>query len=149
VAVAAVAAAVVSLVGWNVTLAGRMGRTERRQATSAQVIAAVSHPSSRVVPLASSTGQRAIGPRLALAYVPGESVLYVFGTLPEPPDGHVYELWLGRGGRFVGVATFVPEAGEVLLKIRANPFRYDSLVITVEPEGGSRTPSQKLAEASL
>jgi anti-sigma-K factor RskA len=145
----ALAAAVVGLVGWNVTLAGRMGRTEKRQAASAEVLTAVSHPSSRVVPLALSA-ERAQAPTLAVAYVPGTAVMYVFGTMPEPPAGQVYELWLGAGGRFVGAATFVPEAGEVLLAIRADPFRFDTLFITVEPAGGSRRPSPRhLVEGSL
>lgn len=142
----AVVAAAGSLLGWNLTLAGRVVRTEERQAASADVLTMVSHPRSHVVPLALRDDE---GPRLALAYVPGRAVLYLFGTMPPPPEGHVYELWLGSGGRFEGVATFVPEGREVLVAVAVDPYRYDSVVITVEPTGGSRQPSQKLAEAEL
>ena len=82
--------------------------------------------------------------------MPGEGILYVFGTMPKLSRDRVYELWLGVGDRYMAAAIFAPEGREVLLAIRADPYRYDSLVITVEPLGGSREPSsRRLAEASL
>ena len=153
-AVVAVGAAallvVAALAGWNFTLSGRMGRTEKREAASAEVLTVVSHPSSRVVPLAMRGAEPGTAPRLAVAFVPGESILSLFGTMPNLPQGRVYGLWLGAGDRYVAAAIFAPEGREVLLAIRADPYRYDSLVITVEPLGGSREPSsRRLAEASL
>jgi hypothetical protein len=138
---------------WNAQLTTRIGHAEQRQAASAEVLTAVSHPASRVVPLPlqgvhpASSGAPA---QLAAATIPGRDVLYVFGSMPAPGGGRVYTVWLGRPGRYVNVAAFVPERGSVLLAVRVNPSDYERLLIT-EEEGKDRgEPSENhLTEVSL
>jgi hypothetical protein len=139
---------------WNTQLTTRIGHAEQRQAASAEVLTAVSHPASKVVPLplqrvhAASSGAPA---QLAAATIPGRAVLYVFGSMPAPSNGRVYTVWLGSsGGRYVNVAAFIPEKGSVLLALRVNPSGYERLLITEEEGKGRHQPSQnRLVEISL
>jgi Anti-sigma-K factor rskA len=138
---------------WNAQLTSRIGHAEQRQAASAEVLTAVSHPASKVVPLplqgvhAAPSGAPA---QLAAATIPGRAVLYVFGSMPAPRSGRVYTVWLGRSGRYVNVAAFVPERGSVLLALRVNPSRFERLLLTEEEGKGRRQPSENhLAEVSL
>lgn len=141
------------LLMWNAQLTTRIGHAEQRQAASAEVLSAVSHPTSKVVSLplegvhAASSGAPA---QLAAATIPGRSVLYVFGSMPAPSNGGVYTVWLGRSGRYVNVAAFVPEKGSVLLTLRVNPSNYERLLITEEEGKGRGHPSENhLTEVSL
>ena len=88
--------------------------------------------------------------QLAAATIPGRAVLYVFGSMPAPSGGRVYTVWLGRSGRYVNVAAFVPERGSVLLAVRVNPSHYERLLITEEEGKGRGEPSENhLTEVSL
>jgi Anti-sigma-K factor rskA, C-terminal len=146
-------ALVAGLFVWNAHLSTRIGHEERRQATSAELLSAVSHPASKVLPLpvrGVATSHSQAPPELAAAVLPGRAVLYVFGSMPPPRNGSVYTVWLGAAGRYVNVAEFVPEEGSVLLAVRVDPFGYDGLLITEEQEQGTRSPSAlHLAEISL
>ncbi|HEY1330453.1 MAG TPA: anti-sigma factor [Actinomycetota bacterium] len=151
---AAVAVAVVAGLGaWNAHLSSRVSRAEQRQAATqadtVELINAVSHPESRVVPM-TADGTRP-GAQVAATYVPGRALLYVFGSLPPPPRGHVYQVWVGRSGVFSSAGTFVPaDAGTVLVRLSIDPSTYDTVLVTEEPAHGSSAPSQsQVATASL
>jgi hypothetical protein len=151
-----VAASVVvagGLLMWNAQLTSRIGHAEQRQAASAELLTAVSHPASKVfpLPLAGMTTAATEAPaQLAAAVIPGRAVLYVFGSMPPPNDGRVYTVWLGRSGRYENVAAFVPEKGSVLLTLRVNPSGYERLLITVEEGARKGEPSENhLTEVSL
>jgi hypothetical protein len=151
---AATAVAVVAgLALWNLHLTTRIGRAEERQATSAELLTAVSHPASRVVPLPLRGVHNAsveTPAQLAAAVVPGRRVLYVFGSMPSPRNGHVYTVWLGRQDRYVNVAAFVPEKGSVLLAVRVDTSGYERLLITEEEHEGQESPSpNRVTEISL
>lgn len=146
-------ALVAGLFVWNAHLTARIGHAEQRQATSAELLSAVSHPASKVLPLPIEgvrTSASEAPAQLAAALLPGRPVLYVFGSMPPPRNGGVYTVWLGAAGRYVNVAEFVPERGSVLLAVRVDPFGYDGLLITEERGQGTRSPSgQHVAEVSL
>jgi hypothetical protein len=129
---------------WNARLTTRIGHAEDRQATSAEVLTAVSQPAARVMPLRAEgvpvSGSEAPA-QLAAAVIPGWRVLYLFGSMPAPPAGRAYTVWLKAGGRYVDVATFVPEKGGVLLALRVDPEGYERLLITEEEDPAPRSPS--------
>jgi Anti-sigma-K factor rskA len=138
---AAVAVAALAVVGaWNVHLVGRVSHAEDREASTTEMLATLSHPKSRLVPLAAEQVDRAIG-SVAVAYVPGQPHLYLFGSLPKPGSNRTYQLWMGQGNRFESKAIFVPDRGVVVLRILVDPRGYDRVLITEEPLAGSRTPS--------
>jgi predicted anti-sigma-YlaC factor YlaD len=139
---------VAGLVTWNAHLTGRVSAAEDRQLRTTEVLTAVSHPQSQVVPL---LGERPVvtdtidgaAVQLAAAFIPGRSALYLFGSMPVPHAHHLYQVWLHQNGRFASVGTFVPEDGVVLVRIEADPTGYDGLLITEEPTPGSRQPSDR------
>jgi hypothetical protein len=152
VALTAAGLIVAGLGTWNATLTARIGHAEDRQATSAELLSAVSHPQSKVlsVPVTRAHLRSSDFPaQLATAVVPGRPVLYVFGSLPSPANGRVYTVWLSSGGRYVNVAEFVPDRGTVMLAVRVDPTAYDALLITEEEEGSDTPSAARLAEVSL
>ena len=139
---AAVAASLIGVLGWNMMLTGRVTDSERRTASTMEVLSTVAHPESRVVPLSAERS----GPReflVTAAFVPGRHQLYVFGYMPEPAGGSVYQIWLIQNGVFHDAGTFTPKAGQVLVRISADPTTYDGVLITEEPGHGSRVPSNR------
>jgi hypothetical protein len=151
-AVAAYVAALALLGGlafWSLHLTSRVTQAESRQAKTTEVLAAVSHPLSHIVSLAPE-GETPDSIQLAATYVPGRSALYLFGSMPQPRPHRVYQVWLVRSGRFSSAATFVPDRGQVLLRIKVNPAPYDGLLITEERSEGGHAPSdQRVVSASL
>ena len=141
------------LLAWNAQLTSRIGHAETREATSAELLTAVSHPASKVLslPLRGVHPAPSAAPaELAAAVIPGRPVLYVFGAMPPPGKGGVYTVWLRSDGRYVNVAEFVPERGTVVLVVRVDPSGYQRLLITEEEGEGRESPSQnRLAEISL
>ena len=69
------------------------------------------------------------------------AVLLMSG-LPLLPEGETYELWVRRDGAVVGVGTFRPdERGLAAVAIDASLSGIRQAMVTIEPVGGSRTPS--------
>lgn len=69
------------------------------------------------------------------------AVLLMSG-LPELAADLTYELWVERDGAIVGVGTFQPdERGLAAVTIDASLDGIRQAMITIEPEGGSETPS--------
>lgn len=139
----AAAVAIASVVLWNLTLTGRVSRAEDRSAQTTAVLTAVAHPASRVVPMSIQNPQAGTA-QLTAAYVPGRRELFVFGSLPAPTRGSVYQVWLvAHDGVFSNAGTFVPNAGSVLLRIPTDPSTYAGVLITQEPHPGSDVPSSR------
>jgi hypothetical protein len=137
----AAAAALVGVLVWNVLLTGRVSDAEMRSARQTEVLVAVSHPESKVVPMVAAGAD--VDQQLTAAFVPGKRLLYLFGSLPSPSGGLVYQVWLVQKGVFRDAGTFVPEGGVVLLRIDADATSYDGLLITEEPTSGSQAPSAR------
>ena len=130
---------VLGTLAWNLHLTGRVSDAELRQVRQTEVLATVSHPASRVVPL--SWRLQASQGSLAATYVPGRPHLYLFGSVSAPTEDHIYQVWLARGGRFIRAGAFVPERGLVLLRIEHDPSGYDGMLITEERNPGTTDPS--------
>jgi hypothetical protein len=70
-------------------------------------------------------------------------VLRVQG-LPEAPRGRVYQVWLMRGDEVIPGALFEPRSdGTGEAGIPDDLDGYDAVLVTREPEGGGRKPSEK------
>lgn len=70
-----------------------------------------------------------------------EGVMFVASGLQEAPSNHTYQLWVLDDGQPDSVAIFDVENGVALLEAGVDLDRYDSAAVTVEPAGGSATPS--------
>jgi len=64
--------------------------------------------------------------------------------LPGPPDGQTYELWQVRDGEAVSAGLFVPDDGVVRTGVDADLASGDTVAVTIEPEGGSATPTMPI-----
>ena len=150
----AAAGAIAALIGvgiWNIQLADRVSRAERQQASTAELISAVSHPQSHVLPLIAGPAAQQTGTQVTAVFVPGGAHLYVVGSMPAPSANRVYQLWLGRGGGITSGGTFVPGPhGTVLLRLSVDTTTLDRVFITEEPEPGSDRPSsQRVVDGEL
>ena len=81
----------------------------------------------------------------------GDSATLHVNHIPEPPRGKVYEVWVERAGVIEPSSLFVPSAdGSAAAAIPGPLTGADRVLITAEPEGGSRKPtSPPLLEATL
>ena len=77
----------------------------------------------------------------------------VLDGVPAPPVGYVYEMWLSRPGEApvpAGTISKVRTDGTTITKISGDLKNVPSLLVTVEPAPGGRTPTQKpVIEARL
>jgi anti-sigma-K factor RskA len=80
----------------------------------------------------------------------GRAVL-VAENLPPLPEGRIYEIWLLRGGVPEPAGLFEPRDGETTAApIEGSLNGADAVAVTVEPSGGSSTPtSEPSVTASL
>jgi anti-sigma-K factor RskA len=101
----------------------------------AAIVAILSSPDARVVSIAPTAG----GPAGGRMIVSKDRAALV-SSLGSPPAGHTYQAWgLRSGGAApVPLPTFSRDGAVVLLD---GVGRYDAIGITVEPSGGSQTPS--------
>jgi anti-sigma-K factor RskA len=138
-ALAGVAAAVVF---------GLIAVAQHNSASSARdrqeaLVSILSAKDARVVPLASSTG----GASGRVIVSQGRAAL--ISSLAPAPSGHTYEAWgfPSGGGKPVPLPTFSRKGAVVILD---GVDSYTKLAVTVEPSGGSQTPSSApVAAASL
>ena len=120
--VAVAIALIAALAAWNANLAGQVSQARRHQADASDLIDTVAHPESRVVALAGG----ATGNRVLAAFVPGRDRLFLFGSMADPGDGLVYQVWLQRAGGYSSAGTFVPESGgRVFYRIGVDSTRVD------------------------
>lgn len=72
----------------------------------------------------------------------GRAILRVEGMQP-PQSGHVYEVWIVRGERITPSSLFtVKRDGSGAAAIPDRLRGADAVLVTREPEGGSKTPSE-------
>jgi anti-sigma factor RsiW len=77
-----------------------------------------------------------------------DAALVVFDQMPQPPAGKTYQLWLGEGEKVESVTTFRPNQNGNwfrLLKPSGGLEAYESVGVSVEPEGGSPAPTTEWA----
>jgi hypothetical protein len=85
------------------------------------------------------------GQHLSVVYAPGnQDAVLVGSNVTAPPAGKVYELWYipTKDAAPVPAGTFQPNAnGGVLMKTKVGS-EFVALAVSVEPPGGSPTPTQ-------
>lgn len=104
--------------------------------TAGEVLAAAD---ARVIPL---TGGGADGPSAEIVLSASEdaAVLQMEG-LPAPPEGQTYQAWVFDGDEPVPSATFEPTATGLVTEVLTDAAGATSFAVTVEPDGGSDTPT--------
>jgi hypothetical protein len=134
---ASVGVAVASLLGlfaWNTVLNQRLNHTTGVQSRLADAMGLVASPKSSKIPL--QTQQQPAAAHMLAVYDPdAQQLLVLGGNIPDPAPGHVYRLWLGRGGTFLRSLAFLPEDGIVVLGLYVNLGGYDAMMITEENAG--------------
>lgn len=127
VAMLAVAASVVAVIGLAGTwLQGRFAdESGTRRDALANIIDFAREHDAQMVPVGNVTEVSA----------PDVQEMYLYGdSVPQPPDGTVYGVWLVVDGSPRLAGTFVPDGGWVYLRVTFES-HYDGLMITLEPEG--------------
>jgi anti-sigma-K factor RskA len=101
----------------------------------AALVSILGAPDARVVPMLPSGGGAAQG-----RVVVGQGRAAVVSAMERPPDGRTYQAWglPTGGGDPVPLPTF-SRPGDVLIVDDVG--KYGQLLVTVEPSGGSKTPS--------
>jgi anti-sigma-K factor RskA len=138
--VAASLVAAVGLGGWAIQTRQDLDETERE----AQSVTAQTDQLARL--LAADDVQLVRG-----AYTDGGSGVVVMSAsegsamligrdLPALPDDRVYEAWT-IDGEPAPAGTFTPESGQSVLELPGATFDAESLAVTVEPAGGSESPT--------
>ena len=76
---------------------------------------------------------------------PGASnAVLTFSDLPAPPSGKTYQVWAQREGKWISLGQGVPDAsghGLIVHEERAPLAPPQGLQLTLEPEGGSASPT--------
>ena len=127
----------------NVKLAATEAKLARREVTLDALLTA--ETDLKVVQL-TTTGDRPPGIQFFWNRRANLGVLHAF-RLPPAPVGKVYQLWLMRDGKPIPSATFNSESdGHALVQAFALPAGggFDAAAITVEPDGGSTTPTMPI-----
>lgn len=117
----------------------RRGLAERED-----LLAQFRHPGMRTVAIGDATGDHpaAVG-TLTTDMATGETTLRV-SNLPLPSSGDTYQAWVIVGETPVSAGTFVVDAngnGTHILSGELPP-EFDAIGVSMEPEGGSATPTQ-------
>lgn len=76
----------------------------------------------------------------------GSRIDLALHELPEPPRGHVYQVWTRSLGsaKLSPSPTFLPDArGVALVLVPADARATSEVSVTIEPEGGSKEPTGK------
>lgn len=74
-------------------------------------------------------------------------LMFTAEGLPALPQGKVYQLWTIKGAVATGAGTFVPDAGgaaSVTAIVAATAEVPDAFGVTIEPAGGSATPTMPI-----
>jgi anti-sigma-K factor RskA len=74
-------------------------------------------------------------------------LMFTAEGLPALPQGKVYQLWTIKGTVATGAGTFVPDAGgaaSVTALVAATAEVPDAFGVTIEPAGGSATPTMPI-----
>jgi anti-sigma-K factor RskA len=72
----------------------------------------------------------------------GKAVILTDGMAP-PPEGKVYELWLQNKAGHLVPAGLMPKKANNTVLLKGDAARATGVGITIEPEGGSKTPSSE------
>ncbi len=137
-------AALVALLFWNIALQQQLSEAR------GQVTASRSNWRKMITLLNSSDVRwyevSGGGTRGHLWILPDNPVgCFVVQGLPTPPDGQVYQIWLLQENTWVSGGTFETREGNgwVLVEPGAELDSYTAVALTIEPPGGSSTPTSQ------
>ncbi len=140
----AVAASIVALAAaavlWNLGLRSRNDDLQSQVNRLEQMLGAISS-AGQVTKLQGT--KDAPGASGTVVQSPSGALAYVFlMALPELPEGMVYQAWSIKGSDPVGVGLFSSKGlGEQLVVLDADFSGADAIGISIEPAGGSQTPT--------
>lgn len=127
----------------TITLQRQVSKLQREQADQQEIVALLSEPRTRVAAFQDSGspihGHIAVSPA-------GTQIHLALSNLPALPANQTYQLWLINGATPESAGIFQTDAqgtANVLLKLGASIPTYQVAGITIEPAGGSATPSGK------
>jgi hypothetical protein len=135
VAAAAVAAALVALGAWNVSLTTRVNDAKVRAATIAAAVGVMGAPDAHAATLTGSGSGT-----LLFVFRPGEAVL-VGHDVSAPGDGNVLQLWLMRAGIPTSAGVFRPTDGVVVVRLPRDAAGFDAVAVTVEKAPRAARPT--------
>jgi anti-sigma-K factor RskA len=144
-----VAAAVffVAAAGLGVVVVQQNGQLDDAQAQAAQMEEILSAPDAELVTLQGEDGE---GGTMKVAVSRSQDkMLLVSDDLASPEDGKTYQLWaVTEGSNPRSMGTLEPTDGEVLLE-KSDLGNAEAVAISVEPDGGSETPTDVVMSAEL
>lgn len=124
----------------------RVGQLAAQRAQDEYVISFVSAPGVATRDLnPAETGTAARGEMYMYPGNPNAVVL--FSGLPALAPGQVYQFWLADGSTQVAGDTFVVDGGgigHIIVQAPREVNAFSQVMVTVEPEGGSTTPSEQV-----
>lgn len=126
-------------------LANANARTASLQAQIAQNDRVRTHDREMIADLIASDAQRFAVPQGEIVKH-GSHLYLTLHSLPPLPRGKVYEAWtLAKGSKSVTPSvTFTPNAaGVAVVALPENADTLAAVALSVEPEGGSKTPTSK------
>src|SRR5712692_6389420 len=142
IALAAMAAVLVAVVGWRFALQYASERArEARTQVALRMVTASDTQALRLVatPNAPATAHGNYRTR------PGDSIaVLTFSDLPPPPSGKTYQAWTQREGKWISLGQGVPDAsgrGLIVYEESVPLTPPEALQLTLEPEGGSASPT--------
>jgi anti-sigma-K factor RskA len=138
-----IAAAVLAVVALGLSTLLVQANHQRSQLDAARQAVAQVLTASDARYLSGSVGN---GGHATIVVSPHQGTSVFLGTgLPAAPAGHTYQLWyMGAGGSAVSAGTFNPDANGHVAEVLGGTIGSASAVgVTVEPAGGSKTPTTK------
>jgi anti-sigma-K factor RskA len=127
----------------------RIGQLNAEIARDDYVISFVSAPgvaTRQLAPAEATTSARG-----EMYMYPGNSsAVVLFSGLPPLAPGQVYQFWLADGSTQVAGATFVADSsgiGHIVVQAPREVNAFRQVMVTVEPEGGSSSPSENVVLA--
>jgi hypothetical protein len=86
--------------------------------------------------------------RLVMAYAPGERGALLWGRLPDPGEGHVYEIWMIEDDTPTSAGCARPLDGRIALFVDADLGSTDTMAVTVEPTACPPQPTGPVVVAA-
>lgn len=140
---AAAAIAAVVAIGLGVyafSLNQRLDDTRSALSTQEDVAAVLADPNATSVPMAAGTGR--------LVVAGNGSAVLVLDDLSTVPSGKTYQAWVVEGKTPVPAGTFDERGGHAVVPIPQRVPDGAVVAVTIEDEGGAKTPTPPILAAS-
>jgi RNA polymerase sigma-70 factor (ECF subfamily) len=142
IALAAVAAIVVAVVATRFALQYRSERASRARTEAA--LRMITASDTQVLRLAATSNAPAAAHGNYRTRPGSPIAVLTFSDLPPPPSGKNYQVWTQREGKWISLGQGRPDAsgrGLIVYESRVPLDLPEALQLTLEPEGGSASPT--------